>query len=188
MLLKDYSANRILSYRYLGDNAYLRLLKIKFYSFLTSNYYLCARPNEDEAHWSIVWKSVVKSKTLTPTWSQEKIPLQTLCNGDRLCPLLVEVYDYKRNGKHVFMGKMETNVLGLLQVGEPKILVEPAKVGTLKGYVNSGTLTSSDAILLEKPTFLDVKKSQKLDALFCDFMYHVLIINYSIWLAAARYR
>jgi len=109
----------------------------------------------ENSKWILVWNSVVKKHTLNPIWSQEMIPLSTLCNGDKLCPLLIEVYDHKRSGKHVFMGKVETSVRDLEHVREPKILLEPLKAGQ-KGYANSGTLTASDVLVISKPTFWDV--------------------------------
>jgi len=45
----------------------------------------------------------------------------------------------------------------LQRVGQPKILLDPAKKDQ-KGYTNSGTLTVPDIIFLqENPTFLDVR-------------------------------
>mmetsp|Transcript_745 Transcript_745/g.1267 ORF Transcript_745/g.1267 Transcript_745/m.1267 type:complete len:502 (-) Transcript_745:945-2450(-) len=112
-----------------------------------------SRMNEG-GNWSYVWKSVAKKHTLKPTWSRQTIPLSTLCNGDKECPLLIEVFDKKRNGQHVFMGKVETSVKGLLRVGEVNVIMEPGRMGQ-KDYKNSGTLIASDVYLEEKPTFLD---------------------------------
>ena len=46
---------------------------------------------------------------LVVCWSQ-KIPVVQICNGDIDRPLRIEVFDFEKSGKHVFMGQVDTCV------------------------------------------------------------------------------
>ena len=105
-----------------------------------------------------IWHSVVKKSTSSPTWEPIRIPMTTLCNGDRYCPLLFEVLDFDRNGKNKFVGSFETSVKVLeedARVGKEYFLVDAKKSGH-GGYVHSGILRLNNLNIESKPTFLDV--------------------------------
>jgi hypothetical protein len=102
------------------------------------------RCNEDSSY-SRVWESSKVMNSLNPRWGQTKIPLSTLCNGDIHRPLRIEIYDWERSGKHVFMGQVaELSVARLLENKNMRLdVIEPEKQKK-KSYVNSGVLTADD--------------------------------------------
>lgn len=111
-----------------------------------------------------VWQSVVKSNTDKPRWEPTRIPMTTLCNGDRFCPLLIQVFDFDRSGKNKFVGEFETSVNVLeanSKVGKENFLVDSKKKAVQKGYIHSGTLSVNNLQIETNPTFLDVR-TQKL--------------------------
>ena len=57
-----------------------------------------------------VHKTEVIKNTLNPTWKEIVLPLQTLCNGEKLQSTKVECYDWDSNGSHDFIGKLETTI------------------------------------------------------------------------------
>ena len=57
-----------------------------------------------------VHKTEVIKNTLNPTWKEIVLPLQTLCNGDKLRSIKVECYDWDSNGSHDFIGAFETTI------------------------------------------------------------------------------
>ena len=102
------------------------------------------RSNEDGSY-SKVWESSVVQNSLDPRWSQVKIPMATLCNGDVHRPLRIEIYDHEKSGKHVFMGGVnEISVNSLLMEKNSRLnVIEPDKLKK-KAYVNSGILMADD--------------------------------------------
>lgn len=98
----------------------------------------------------------------------QKIPLVQLCNGDIDRPLKVEVFDFEKSGKHVFMGQVETSVRGLLDSnGTGLDVIEPDKKAKRGAkYLNSGTLHASHCVIEENPTFSDVSAVWE-SGLFC---------------------
>ena len=46
----------------------------------------------------------------------QKIPLALVCNGDIDRPLRVEVLDWDKNGKHVYMGQVRVNVVSAVSM------------------------------------------------------------------------
>ena len=45
---------------------------------------------------------------------KQKISMVTLCNGDMDRPLKLEVFDWEKSGKHVFMGLVNVSVRDLI--------------------------------------------------------------------------
>lgn len=113
-----------------------------------------ARVNEDST-WTYVWKSTTIDNSLNPKWQATKILLSSLCNGDLDRPLKIDIFDFEKNGKHAFMGTVETSARGLLTSnGTGYNVIEPEKKKK-KGYVNSGTLMASNVIVEYHPTFTE---------------------------------
>lgn len=63
--------------------------------------------NEDSSY-TVVWKSTKIDNTLNPAWPPVKIPMTTLCNGDLLRPLKIQIFDWEASGKHQTMGEVRT--------------------------------------------------------------------------------
>ena len=117
-------------------------------------YFIC-RINED-GRWTVVWRNKHIDNCLNPVWEPVKIPLALLCNGDLDRPLKIEIFDYEKSGKHVFMGHVETNVRQLIEAnGSPMNIIEPSKAAKKKSYVNSGTFIAANAVIEKNPTFSD---------------------------------
>eukprot|EP01040_Poterioochromonas_malhamensis_P007719 gene7719-8337_t len=112
------------------------------------------RCNEDSSY-SKVWESSVVPNSLNPRWSQAKIPMSTLCNGDIHRPLRIEIYDHERNGKHVFMGQInEISVASLLESRNVRLnVIEPIKQAKSRTYVNSGILQADDCSIEKHYSF-----------------------------------
>lgn len=124
--------------------------------FGTSDPFLeISRMNEDGTY-TMVWRSEHKDNTLNPRWSTARIPMVALCNGDLDRPLKIDIYDYERSGKHVFMGSvLGASVRGMLtSANRPIHIIEPEKQSK-KGYVNSGTLVTGNAQIEHHPAFTD---------------------------------
>jgi hypothetical protein len=116
---------------------------------------LISRQNED-GRWTVVWKNQHIDNNLNPIWPETKIPMALLCNADIDRPVKIEIYDYEKSGKHVFMGMVETNVRMLLQVrGQPLPVIEPVQKAKKKGYINSGVLIARNPSIERNATFAD---------------------------------
>ena len=51
---------------------------------------------------------------LNPVWKPFSVPMDKLCGGNKDKPILVEVFDWEKSGKHHTMGSMQTTVNALL--------------------------------------------------------------------------
>ncbi len=64
--------------------------------------------------WQPVYRSEPVMKNLNPVWKPFSIPLGNLCGGDKDQPILIEVFDWEKSGKHKAMGSIQTTVNALL--------------------------------------------------------------------------
>jgi hypothetical protein len=64
--------------------------------------------------WLPVYRSETIQNDLNPTWKPFSIPMDKLCEGEKNKPIMVEVFDWEKSGKHQVMGRFETNVNGLI--------------------------------------------------------------------------
>lgn len=111
-----------------------------------------SRINEDGSY-TECYKNDKIDNNLNPVWPVSRINIVQLCNGDIDRPLKISVWDYESSGKHKPMGNVMTSVRGLLDSrGAALNVIEPEKQST-RGYVNSGTLTVSNAFVEPHPTF-----------------------------------
>ena len=93
---------------------------------------------------------------LSPVWPVSRINMVQLCNGDIHRPLKVAIFDFDSNGKHQPMGHVMTSVVALLDSrGAALNVIEPEKQSS-KSYVNSGTLTVTNAFVEPHPTLQQV--------------------------------
>lgn len=116
---------------------------------------LISRQNED-GRWSVVWKNQHIDNNLNPIWPETKIPMALLCNADIDRTIKIEIFDYEKSGKHVFMGVVETNARMLLQAkGQPFPVIEPDQKAKKKSYVNSGVLIARNPSIERNATFAD---------------------------------
>jgi hypothetical protein len=123
--------------------------------FGKSDPFLVISRQRDDGTYMPVWKNAPIMNDLSPTWPISKIPLQALCNGDINKPIRIEIFDYDSNGKHDFMGLVDTTTAGLQSTyGIEFNVIEPKKQDKSKSYVNSGTLHVSNGYIEKEPTFL----------------------------------
>ncbi len=116
------------------------------------------RQNEDGS-WSIVWKNNHIDSTLNPRWSETKLSIVLLCNGDIDRPLRVTIWDWEKSGRHKFMGRVDTSVRELVTIkGAPLNVIEPEKQKK-SSYKNSGTFSAGNCSIEHNPTFGDVSKT-----------------------------
>lgn len=62
------------------------------------------------SHWDPVYRSEPVRNNLSPLWDEKKYDLSILCDGNRDMPLRISVYDHESDGKHDFMGALQTSV------------------------------------------------------------------------------
>lgn len=102
-----------------------------------------------------VHKTEVIKNTLNPTWKEIVLPLQTLCNGDKLRSIKVECYDWDSNGSHDFIGAFETTIDEITNKKVKKFDLINVKKVKKKKYQNSGILEIVYYNLEEQYSFLD---------------------------------
>jgi len=82
--------------------------------------------------WQPVYRSEHVNNDLNPNWKPCSLDMSRLCDGDMDRPILIEVFDWEKSGKHPSMGKFETSVHGLMSAAIPG-----ADGGTAKGIDTS---------------------------------------------------
>jgi hypothetical protein len=101
---------------------------------------------------------VIKSN-VNPRWARFRIPLQALCNGDEHRPLLIECFDWNKDGTEILIGQCQTSLAELQRLANQRgqlDLKDPAKASK-KSYVNSGVLQVVHCDV-NRITFLDYIK------------------------------
>jgi Copine/C2 domain len=64
--------------------------------------------------WYPVYRSEPIMNNLNPIWPEGTIDVVRLCHGDLHKPILLEVLDWDKKGKHTLLGKFETSVQSVL--------------------------------------------------------------------------
>ena len=64
--------------------------------------------------WQPVYRSETIDNNLNPVWDSFTLPLDKLCGGNKDLPLLIEVSDWEKSGKHKLIGSVEITVHGLV--------------------------------------------------------------------------
>ena len=111
----------------------------------------------EDGAWTKVWQNERIDNNLNPVWPISRIPMTALCNGDIDRPIKIETWDHQSNGKHQYMGCVETSVRGLVgSKGAPFDVIEADKKAKKASYVNSGTLIVANAAVEHYPTLAEV--------------------------------
>jgi hypothetical protein len=106
-----------------------------------------------------VFKTEVVMNNLSPTWKPIITSMQRLCNGDPYRPVLLECFDWDKDGSHDLIGTCRTSLDDLSKraaSGERLQLINAAKrtkVGA--SYTHSGLLRSVAVTVTPQPSFLD---------------------------------
>ncbi len=97
--------------------------------------------------------------TATVQWKPATTSMQMMCNGDPYRPVLLEVFDWNKDGTHDLIGSATTSVDDLNRratSGDRLPLVHKdikAKKGA--GYTHSGLLRVMSFVVTPRPSFLD---------------------------------
>lgn len=105
----------------------------------------------------LTWHPVYRSKPimneLDPNWPPFSVDITRICDGDLNKPILIEVWDWEKSGKHTAMGKIETTVNGLLAAqisggdGPAKSLDTTKAFTLIKGRKEYGKIVVATAAL-----------------------------------------
>ncbi len=90
--------------------------------------------------WKVLRYRDPKITSASPEWGELNLSLQTLCNGDKYCPLIIQIYD-DSNG---------TLIGQLPQLSVRELLRSPEKTYSLSS--NGGTITFKDASIVVGPS------------------------------------
>jgi len=83
------------------------------------------------------YRSEIIHDDLNPTWEEATIELSCLCGGDLDLPIQISVYDWKKGKNQKVIGRLETTVDALIEIGKsgtnrPMLLKKDGKdTGTL---------------------------------------------------------
>lgn len=106
-----------------------------------------------------VFKTEVVMNSLNPSWRPIVTSMQRLCNGDPYRPVLLECFDWDKDGSHDLIGTCRTTLDDLSKraaSGERLHLInasKKAKVGA--SYTHSGLVRSVAVTVTPQPSFLD---------------------------------
>ncbi len=96
---------------------------------------------------------------LNPSFKPIITTMQRLCNGDPYRPVLIECFDWDKDGSHELIGNCRTSLDDLVQrsqSGERLQLVNPTKRSRVgPTYTNSGLLRAVNVTVTPQPSFLD---------------------------------
>jgi hypothetical protein len=104
------------------------------------------------------WQSEVVQKSLNPVWSPAHLYVPLVVDNDVDAPVVAEVYDWNKGGKHTLIGETAPTTLRKLMVsckdGIGRFpLVNPSK-SKKKGYTNSGVLEVRASAVYPAPSAL----------------------------------
>ena len=113
--------------------------------FAKSDPYIQISRKFADGSYASVWRSAYMENNLNPLFSNLRIPMQALCNGNLAAELNIEVLDYDPEGNHKSMGAFNCTMRDLLEnSGRPFTLIEKTRVGTFM-YSNSGSFRCLNA-------------------------------------------
>jgi len=110
-----------------------------------------------------------------PRWKALTIDVNALCDGNKDNPIVIDVYGYRRSGKHYFLGNHKTNVNKLLAANHKtnvNKLLRASKRDTLDlciEHKKKGSIFVFEAKIniLDRPCFLDyLSGGMEIKALF----------------------
>lgn len=127
--------------------------------FGKSDPFLVFSRRNDDGSTTVVHRTEVIKKNLNPKWRSFNIRAKVLCNGDYDRSIVIECYDYDRDGSHDLIGASQTTLkelsTGSCQQFE---LINPKKKAKKSSYKNSGVLTVVQCKIEQEHTFLEFIK------------------------------
>ncbi|ESO82328.1 hypothetical protein LOTGIDRAFT_198063 [Lottia gigantea] len=115
------------------------------------------RSNEDRS-FTLVHRTEVVKRNLSPTWKPFSLPVRTVCNGDYDRMMKIECYDWDADGGHDFIGEFSTTLRELSRGVSAKNKFEcinPKKKAKKSKYTNSGVVELLSCRIEQVFTFLD---------------------------------
>jgi hypothetical protein len=108
------------------------------------------RRSGDDAKPVLVYESEYVKTTTSPRWKPISMKVQKLCNGDYFMPLAIQLWDWKRNGYHTFLGEthITLNELRNYQLWNKSLEFHDGKKST-------GVLVINEIQVVERPSFMD---------------------------------
>ncbi len=85
--------------------------------------------------WDNVVQSDVVKNNLSPEWKEVTVELSVLCAGNQDSPILLKVFDFESDGKHVLMGQLEISVNGLVTAASSNSTLTLTKKGKETGQL-----------------------------------------------------
>ncbi|KAG5190400.1 Copine-domain-containing protein [Tribonema minus] len=101
------------------------------------------------------YKTEVVKSGKTPSFARISVALSTLANGDTLRPLRIEVFDYKKSGRHILIGMCELSVNDIISRATSQ---EPAYLSRSQNGRGAGSdsmLIFDACTLVPQPSFFD---------------------------------
>eukprot|EP00743_Colponemidia_sp_Colp-15_P003369 GILK01003642.1.p1 GENE.GILK01003642.1~~GILK01003642.1.p1 ORF type:complete len:599 (-),score=69.60 GILK01003642.1:100-1779(-) len=123
--------------------------------FSKSDPFVVISRSREDGSWVPVYQTPPSRSNLNPVWPTIQITVQKLCNGDHNRPLQLEVFDHKRNGDHVFIGRAQASLNDMRALGCVKIINPEKKAKKGKGYDNSGVINFARCDVVRYPTFVE---------------------------------
>lgn len=128
--------------------------------FKNQPYLVISRANIEDSSMHPVYNSEA-IKSSSPKWKRFQIPVSKLCNGDYSRALKFEIFDYRSNGNHKFIGEFHSKLEDLLKFkrGQEFPIFSARKRAKMekkgKTYINSGYLVWNLVQIQHNYTFLD---------------------------------
>ncbi|KAK9728458.1 hypothetical protein K7432_001061 [Basidiobolus ranarum] len=106
---------------------------------------------QDDGSYALVYQSEVQHRSTSPGWAPASVPIVHICNRDYERPLLIEVMDWSRLGKHSLVGYCSTTIHDLTAAIGSELLLTNShdKKGGLPGkvFVSACRIEKSDTFL-----------------------------------------
>ena len=76
-----------------------------FFWHSTNPFVRLYRMRRDDPSPILVYETEPNMNQLNPVWAKVDVKAQKLCNGDYAMPIKAELWDFRKNGSHLFMGE-----------------------------------------------------------------------------------
>ena len=135
-------------------------LKNKAGFMSTSNPFLKISKLREDGKYTTCYRSEVKMRNLDPVFSEICGTSVQIANGDVYRPMKIEVFDWKKDGNHYFIGECNVSLMQLQQLFESKTSIpikDPFRAGD-SHYTDSGMLNCDSFSLTPQPSFVEYVK------------------------------
>ncbi|KAG2499353.1 hypothetical protein HYH03_002928 [Edaphochlamys debaryana] len=117
--------------------------------------FLLVSRKQEDGSWLPVLKTNAVMNDLNPVWGEVVVKAVQLNDGDMLCPLRLQVFDYQSSGSHRPMGEVQLSTARLKEMGAAQGAVVSLEPPPGKPPGDYGLLQVSSMVVELRPTFLD---------------------------------